>query len=306
MAAEQTLYGDITNLLMTVRCNSQCSRIEDCTHFNEMIFTPKPRNLERRNHHMFCTLCRTRLNSSNKLVSHMEEYHRIQARFNCFYNCDHPLMLSLSGASAHMRWCKERKECIIPSEEFASLPINTENATEEHESELRPFLMNRIMELNDSGFKTRASMLIDSGGDLNCLETEFSALIPPKTKFRKRGNKKNNKSRIPDVNLARASRFAKIQDLWNKSRRNLWNIIKNGQRTSSVSDLENNFFEFFKNTFNKQTGCFLDNPTANYGSKSIMYQINKTEIQSFLVKKKRSSSGPDGLDPNGVSTKLDG
>ncbi|KAI2803238.1 hypothetical protein BLOT_007361 [Blomia tropicalis] len=230
-------------------------------------------------------------------MEHLQEFHGILTSFTCFYNCDRPPMNSLAEASAHMRWCKKRDDNHMLTPDPAINLADNETTSNESESEFRRFLNEGVSELDDSGFKSQAELLLNDWGSLNCLENEFSKLLIPEPRPRKRGKKKKNSGKT-DPNLTRAALYAKTQDLWYKSRRNLWNLIKNGQKTSNTVGKENEFFEYFRDSFTKQPQCYLENASNSYGSISILYRINKFEIQSFLNRKKRSSPGPDGLSPS--------
>ena len=138
---------------------------------------------------------------------------------------------------------------------------------------------------------------------------EFTRLLPlPKKKpRRKRGKKKPRDNRSnsgqPDPNKGRASEYASNQDLWDKNKRHLWDLIRLGDICSKT---EGNDAHFFGPIFAKETQCFLeDSPSEYHRPISLTQYITKEDIERFVSKKLKSSPGPDGILAGQVRVRLE-
>ena len=109
----------------------------------------------------------------------------------------------------------------------------------------RASMVNDINRLADSDFKSRSMDFLYCHSDLNVLLDEFVKLLPKKANRKRGKKKKSTRSAVlqPDQNKARASEFARNQDLWNKNKRRLWDLIKLGDIRSKTKGNESKFFE---------------------------------------------------------------
>ena len=202
---------------------------------------------------MLCLRCREVCHSATQLTKHLLD-HNITCDFSCAFNCGHPSAPSLASISAHMRYCNGRLQMMLSQIPHRTIVDDNHyirlHSTFPSMAIFRATLARDISRLTDTNFKSCLIDFLNLEADLNVLLDEFIRLLPPpKRSNRKRGRKKKKTNVTaltqPDPNKGRASEYARNQDLWDKNKRRLWDLIKFGDIRSKTEGKESEFFDFF-------------------------------------------------------------